>query len=117
MRNRTALLIVLAIIALPVVGLLSIFVSTHQRMTEFRTRITPGMSVAELLAFAGQPNKVLHRGEPLGRARRSYILPPLDENTAIYFYPKEGMPYYNVYVFINEQQRAVTRSDIENLWW
>ena len=86
-------------------------------MNEFRSRISPGMSLTELHGFAGTPAKILHRGEPLQAARRSYTVPALDESTAIYFYPKEGMPYFNVYVFIDERRSAVIRSDIENLWW
>jgi hypothetical protein len=117
MRDRTKLLIVIAIVALPVAGLFSGFVSTHRRMTEFRTRITPGMSITELRSFAGAPAKILHRGEPLQAAKRSYTIPVLDEHTAIYFYPRDGMPYFNVYVFIDERQSTVIRSDIENLWW
>jgi hypothetical protein len=117
MRDRATLLTVIAVILLPVAGLLSGFVSTHRRMAEFRTRIVPGMSIAALHSFAGTPAKIVHRGEPLRAARRSYTVPDLDQHTAIHFYPKDGMPYYNVYVFIDERQSTVIRSDIENLWW
>jgi hypothetical protein len=117
MRKRAKLLIVIGIVALFAVGLFSPVVSTHRRMAQFRTRISPGMSVAELHRFAGTPAKILHRGEPLRAARRSYIIPTIDEHTAIHFYPKEGMPYFNVYVFIDERHGTVIRADVENLWW
>jgi hypothetical protein len=117
MRKPTKVLIVIAIIALALLMLHSPAISTHRRMGEFRTRISPGMSVAELHAFAGTPAKILHRGEPLQAARRSYTIPAINEHTAIHFYPKEGWPYFNVYVFIDERQGTVIRSDIENLWW
>lgn len=86
-------------------------------MDEFRTRIVPGMSVAELHRFARKPAHIVRRGEPLQAARRSYKLPVLDEHTAIHFYPKEGIPYFNVYVFVDEREGKVIRADIENLWW
>jgi len=117
MRNRTQLLVLVAIIALPVAVLLSDVASTYRRMAEYRTRLSPGTSVTHLLNFAGRPMAILHQGEPLQAARRSYTLPPLDDHTAIYFYPKDGMPYFNVYVFIDERHSTVDRTDIENLWW
>jgi hypothetical protein len=117
MPTRTEYLIIAATLAVPALVVLSLFSSTHQRMNRYREQITPDMSVESLTSFAGQPNVVLRRGESLNRARRSYTIPPLDEHTAIYFYPKEGFPYYNVYVFVDERHRAVIRSDIENLWW
>ena len=120
MRNRTALLIVLAIIALPVACLLSIFVGTHKSMTQFRVRLLPGITVAELHNIVGRsPAKILHRGDPLQPPNRSYTFPIIDEDTAIYVYPKEGIPYYNVYVFIDERRGTVIRSDVEQLgsWW
>ena len=117
MRNRTQLLVLVGIIALPVAALISDIASTYRRMAEFRIRLSPGTSKTDLLSFAGRPREILHQGEPLQSARRSYTLPPLDNHTAIYFYPKEGMPYFNVYVLIDEQHSAVVRMDIENLWW
>ena len=118
MPTRTKYLIIIAaVLAVPALIVLSGFSSTHQRMERYHTQITPGMSVENLVSFAGQPNLVLRRGESLNRAHRSYIIPHLDEHTAIYFYPKEGLPFYNVYVFVDERHGAVIRSDIENLWW
>lgn len=75
------------------------------------------MSLTELQSFAGEPNRVIRQGEPLNAARRSYIIPPLDEHTAVWFYPREGVPYFNVYVFVDEQTKSVIRADVENLWW
>jgi hypothetical protein len=120
MLKRTALLVVLAIIALPVICLLSVLVSTRQSMTQFRTRLLPGMTVAELHNFVGgPPAKILHRGDPLQQPNRSYTFPTINEHTAIYVYPKEGIPYYIVYVFVDELRGAVIRSDVEQLgsWW
>jgi hypothetical protein len=115
--KRSDLLIVGAIFAVPLAFLLWMVVGTFQRMDQFHGQIRPGMTVAELLTVAGKPDVILHRDEPLNRARRSYVIPVLDDHTALYFYPKDGIPYYNVYVFVDERQGTVIRSDVENLWW
>ena len=118
MRKRTRILVVIAaILMLSLLGFLSAFYSTHRRMEEFRTRVVSGMSVQELRDFVGSPAQILHRGESLQAARRSYTVPQLDKHTAVYFYPGDGMPYFNVYVFVDERESRVLRCDIENLWW
>ena len=117
MRKRTWILVVIAaILTLPLLGFILAFYSTHRRMEEFRTRIVSGMSVRELRSFVGAPAQILHRGESLQAAKRSYTVPQLDEHTAIYFYARDGMPYFNVYVFVDERESRVLRCDIENLW-
>jgi hypothetical protein len=115
--KRSELLIVGAIFVMPLAFLLWMIVGTFQRMDQFHGLIRPGMTVRELLTVAGQPDVIVHRDEPLMRARRSYVIPVLDDLTALYFYPKEGIPYYNVYVFVDERSRTVIRSDVESLGW
>ena len=113
-------LIVLAIIALPLAGLVSTFFSTRRHMAEFGTRLLQGMTLAELQGFVGRPPaRILHRGDPVERPNRSYAIPIIEENTAMYVYPNEGIPYYNVYVFVDERRGTVIRSDVQQLgsWW
>ena len=117
MRKRLTLLIGIAAFAIPVLCLVSIPISTYHRMSQFRTQISPGMSLPELHAFAGKPAKILHRGEPLQAATNSYAHPTIDEHTALSFYPKEGIPYFNVFVFVDEHQSTVIRSEVESLGW
>ena len=116
-ESRANRLLWITIVALLIAGILPGFVSTHRRMAEFRTRIAPGVDVAELHNMAGNPKQIVRRGESLQGPRRSFIVPPLDEHTAIHVYRCEGLPYFNVYVFIDERQGTVIRSEIENLWW
>src|SRR5882724_1795098 len=86
MRKRTRILVVIAaILMLSLLGFLSAFYSTHRGMEEFRTRVVSGMSVQELRDFVGSPAQILHRGESLQAARRSYTVPQLDKHTAVYF--------------------------------
>jgi hypothetical protein len=47
-----------AIIALASLVPPSPFIATHRRMAEFRTSVSPGMSVAELHSFAGTPERM-----------------------------------------------------------
>ena len=120
MRKLFPVAIVLAGILLPLAGLVSTFFSTRRLMAEFRTRLAPGMTLAELQGFVGRPPaRILHRGDPVERPNRSSAIPIIDENTAMYVYPKEGIPYYNVYVFVDERRGTVIRSDVQQLgsWW
>lgn len=117
MRINLKAAAIIAFFGLLLFVFVSPFISGRRRMTAFRTRIQPGMSVDELLRFAGKPRAILHRGEPLRTARRSFTLPPLDEHTAVYCYPKDGVPYFCVYVFIDERRNAVSSCTIDNLWW
>jgi len=120
MRKSFPLATVLAGILLPLTGLVSTFFSTRRHMADFRTRLAPGVTLAELQSFVGRPPaRILHRGDPVERPNRSYTIPTIDEHTAIYVYPKEGIPYYNVYVFVDERRGTVIRSDVQQLgsWW
>lgn len=94
---------------------LSVLYSTHRHMAVFRARIQPGMSLADLVHFAGEPAKIVHSGESLGLASHRFRRPPLDAHTVMYAYPKEGFPYYNVFVFVDTEQDIVVGSTIEQL--
>jgi len=102
--------------ALPLAGLLCGLIGTYRSMAEFRTRITPGMSVTELHSFAGPPGQVIRRGEPLQWPERSDTAPALDEHMAVHLYRREGLPYWNAYVLIDERQSEVIRSEVAG-WW
>lgn len=106
-------------LVLGLVGLVVLypFIAGTRRMSEFRNVIRPGMSVEALVHFAGKPSKILRRDQPLNSATRSFKLPPLADHTALYFYPKDGTPYFNVYVFVDERMNTVSRCVVENLWW
>jgi hypothetical protein len=117
MFTHRHILIAATMSAMLVLGLLLPLVLTHQRMAGFYIQLKPGTKVAEVLSYAGQPRIILYQGQKLEAARRTYRLPTLDQNTSLYFYPKEGIPYFNVYVYIDERLGTVTRCDIENLWW
>lgn len=110
------------VVLIGVLGLIGCFIgdaatSGSRRMTRLRSQIAPGMSITQIRELLGDPSQVLRQGEPLKAAHRSYQLPEIDEHTMIYFYPMDGIPYFNVYVLINEPTAMVTRVDIENLWW
>ena len=109
------------LVLIGVLGLIGYFIygvaTLPRQMSRLRSQITPGLSIAQLHELLGDPNQILHQGEPLKAAHRSYRLPHIDHHTAIYFYPEKGIPYFNIYVFINEPKAVVTRADFENMWW
>ena len=112
---RSRLLILLAVLAVLASVPLSIIYSTRQHMAGFRVHIQPGMSVSDLVRFAGIPAKIVHPGESLGLASHTFRQPSLDAHTVMYAYPKEGFPYYNVLVFVDTDHGVVSGSTIEQL--
>ena len=112
---RSRLLILFAVLAVFASIPLSIIYSTRQHMADFRTRIQPGMSVSDLVRFAGTPVKIVRPGGSLGLASHSFHQPLLDAHTVMYAYPKEGFPYYNVFVFVDTERDVVSGSTIEQL--
>jgi hypothetical protein len=79
------------------------------------TPAQPGMSVADLVRFAGQPAKIVHPGERLGLASHHFQQASLDAHTVLYAYLKEGFPYYNVFVFVDTDKNVVSSCTIEKL--
>ena len=112
---RPRLLILFAVLAVFASVPLSIVYSTRQHMADYRTHIQPGMSVADLIRFAGQPARIVYPGESLGLASHGFRQPSLDAHTVLYAYPKEGFPYYNVFVFVNTEKNAVSSCTVEKL--
>lgn len=117
MQKRAGFWIALVVPGLFAALIGSGFVSTHRRMAEFRSHIQPGMGVEELERFAGAPAQIVRRGDTLHAVTHSYTLPPLDGQTAVYVYSRDGMPYYTYFVFVDARQQRVTNMVIENLWW
>ena len=107
------------LVALGLVGycLGGLAISGSQRMAIIRNRIMPGVGVTQVEEFLGKPSKIFHHGEPFDVATRSFRLPEIDPQTAVYFYSKDGVPYFNVFVFVNEPTLRVSRVEVENLWW
>ena len=115
--DRIDQLLSAAFIATPVVILLLVFWSGTARMKTTGEKIRAGMPVEEVTKMFGAPAQVVNRGDALRGAHRSYQLPPLDEQTAVHVYGRDGLPYCNIYVFVDKRGRTVLRSEIENLWW
>ncbi len=90
---------------------------TNGRMKEIRSRISPGMSIAALKEFLGPPMSVGREGGLPVPVTRSYTPPALYSHMAIFYYSNKGIPYFNVYVLVDESSGLVIRSDVVNLWW
>jgi hypothetical protein len=54
----------------------------------------------------GQPDRIIGPDGKLDRAHH-FKLPPLGTNMIVYFYPKEGMPYFNLFVFMDREEGKV----------
>ena len=114
-RNRIGCLIVIVILAIPLLGLLSEVYSTRQRMAYYKSHILPGMSITDLIRTVGKPTRIVQSGESLGVATQSFHFPTLNNHTVLYVYPKEGLSYYNVFVFVDENTSRVISTVVERL--
>lgn len=92
----------------------SIPLGTRARIKEYAEIVRPGMSISDLKTSVGAPDVILRHGDKLDLAHR-YEVPELDSSTAIYFYSKEGFPYYNLFVFVNEGSNIVTELVIDRM--
>jgi hypothetical protein len=106
-----------AILATPLLILLLIWWNGTAGMKKTRESIRAGMPIEEVTRMFGQPVQVVNQGDQLRVGRRSYELPQIDEHTAVHVYGRDGIPYYNIYVFVDKRRSTVLRSEIENLWW
>lgn len=86
-------------------------------MEEFRTKIIRGTTIAELRSQAGEPLMIIHHGEALPEPKRAEGLPSFESNTAVYFYARDGIPYFCVYVFVDTLQGVVSSCTVKSLWW
>src|SRR5579872_3666150 len=84
----------------------SIPIRTKSRIKAYKQLIKPGMRLDELTNVMGPADRIIGPDRHLDRAHR-YNIPPLASNTIIYFYPKEGLPYFNIFVFVDEVKGEV----------
>jgi hypothetical protein len=112
-RLMTVVAVVAAVIG---GGFAAMAFSTHRRVEEFRIKFPPGATVSDLVGFAGKPNEIIRKGDPLEKGFRSSKIPKLDENTAVYFFGEEGLPYYNVYVLVDETKGEIISTEVDVLW-
>jgi hypothetical protein len=107
---------VIAVIAISIV--IAFFVSFHLRTSAkikvYRASIKPGMTLTDLTNMMGRADRIIGPDRQLDRAHH-YKIPPLGSNTVVYFYPKEGLPYYNLFVFVDTEKREVTELVIDKL--
>lgn len=116
-RDWVSLLLSGGIIGTPILVVALTFFGGNRHLEKVQTSIRTGMTIEEVEKVFGKPTQVLSRGERFRGAHASSKRPPLDEHTAVHVYARDGIPYYNVYVFIDKHQSTVVRSEIENLWW
>ena len=86
-------------------------------MREFSTSYPPGTQIHILHSKAGEPTQILGHGGKLKHATAGHIIPELDPHTEVHFYAREGIPYYNVYAYVDSRTRGIRKVEVENLWW
>ena len=96
-------------------GVLSVPISTRSQIKEYEKNIKSGMVIADLIIVAGAPEVILYEGDKLDHAHQMEV-PAVEGDEAIYFYPKEGFPYYNLFVSVNEESNVVTGLVIDKMW-
>jgi hypothetical protein len=106
-----------AVIAIGIVMTYFFFIMpsrTSARIQAYRASITPGMTLANLTDLMGKADRIIGSDHRLDRAHH-YRIPPLDPNTVVYFYPKEGLPYFNLFVFVDTEKGEVTKLVVDKL--
>lgn len=86
-------------------------------MREFRTSYPPGTQIHLLHGKAGEPTQIIGHGGKLKHATAGHVIPELDAHMEVHFYAREGIPYYNVYAYVDSRTRGVLKVEVENLWW
>ncbi len=81
-------------------------------MNGFRDEVKPGMALVELHALAGSPSRILDSIESIGTYSRTIRLERFEEGMTIHVYQEEGLPYFNVYVVVDENRRVVTECHV-----
>lgn len=94
--------------------LLSIPLRTNSQIKGYRESIRPGMTLDELTNMMGVADRVIGSDRQLDRAHH-YEIPPIGSNTVIYFYPHEGLPYYNLFVFVDMARGEVVELVVDKM--
>jgi len=114
MAKRGSPWVVVIVIGVVIAFLVSIPLQTSARIRAYQASITPGMTLAKLTNMMGRADRIVGPDRQLDRGH-SYKIPPLDPNTVIYFYPKEGFPYYNLFVFVDTEKKEVTKLVVDKM--
>ncbi len=117
MKTHNMVAGVVAVIAIGILVAYFFFIMpsrTNARIEAYRASITPGMTLANLTNLMGKPARIIGSDHRLDRTHH-YRIPPLDPNTVVYFYPKEGLPYFNLFVFVDTEKGEVTKLVVDKL--
>ena len=115
MAKRSSVWVVGAIaIVIVIVFFVSIPLRTRSQIKAYQASIKPGMRLAELTNMLGRADRIVGPDRHLDRAHH-YTIPPLGSNTVVYFYPKEGFPYYNLFVFVDTEKGEVTELVVDKM--
>lgn len=115
MAKRSAVWVFTAIaVGILIAFFVSIPLRTNSQIKAYRTSIKPGMTLGELTKMMGTADRIIGPDRQLDRAHH-YEIPPLESNTVVYFYPKEGLPYYNLFVFVDTAKGEVRELVVDKM--
>jgi len=92
----------------------SIPLRTSSQIKAYKASIKPGMTLVELTNMMGKADRIVGPDRQLDRAHH-YQIPPLGSNRVVYFYPKEGLPYYNLFVFVDPEKGEVAELVVDKM--
>jgi hypothetical protein len=113
-RRRSVWVFAVTAIGIVIAFFVSIPFRTGSQIKAYKASIKPGMTLAELTNMMGRADRIVGPDRQLDRAHH-YEIPSLDSNTVVYFYPKEGFPYYNLFVFVDTHKGEVIELVVDKM--
>jgi hypothetical protein len=114
--RRILIVLLLVIASLPVFFLSILVIETRQKMRRFEA-VSPGTKTNEIVRLFGKPSKVALAGDAIPGTRRHFELRTTPDGMLVYFYGREGLPYFDVYYLVDAKSGTVSKTVVENLWW
>jgi hypothetical protein len=109
--------LVLFFVLLIVSGLVTKLLSGLSKMRKFGTAVPAGSATNEIVRLFGKPSHVVNGGDPVPGPRNHFKMTVVPENSILYFYGRDGIPYFQVFYLIDARSGKVTESVVDNLWW
>ena len=89
---------------------------TQSKMRKFKTAVPIGTGTNEIILIFGKPTKVVPPGASVPGPRNRFTMSVVPANKILYFYAREGIPYFQVFYLIDSDSGKLTEVVVDNLW-
>jgi hypothetical protein len=106
-----------AIVLLLAAGPITLFFEGQSKMRKFKAAVPIGTGTNEIVRLFGKPTKVVPAGGSVPGPRKHFNMRLVPANRILYFYGRDGIPYFQVFYVIDTDLGKVTEAVVDNLWW